>query len=500
MLVRSPLPAPLDDSAAYYASVTMHGTAMAYVVTTFFIMGFGYAVAATSLDRPIRGMRAAWIGFAVCLMGTVMAVAAILSGRASVLYTFYPPLMASGWYYGGAFLLIGGSMIWVVLMILNMAAWKRDNPGRPVPLPMFAITATAILWAWAAAGVLVELVSILLPRAFGWSDLIDASLARTLFSVTLHAIVYFWLMPAYIAFYTLVPQAAGGRLYSDTMGRLTFIMFLVFSLPVGMHHLLADPEHGVGFKFVQSSLTFLVALPTLLTVFSISASLEIAGRVRGGRGLLGWIPALPWNEPMVLAVGLSLVMLGLGGFGGLINMSYAMNLMIHNTSWVTAHFHLIFGGAVVIMYFAIAYEMWPLITGKALQSKRLACWQLWLWFWGMLITTIPWHIAGLMGQPRRVAIFDYGEPFIARMGPLVTVSAVGGLILLVSAILLIVILVRSQLGERRLSTPLHYALAVNPPKHVPASLNGFALWNLILLVLMVAAYGYPIGQFFYLKS
>jgi hypothetical protein len=73
-----------------------------------------------------------------------------------------------------------------------------------------------------------------------------------------------------------------------------------------------------------------------------------------------------------------------GGFGGLINMSYAMNSMIHNTSWVTAHFHLIFGGAVVIMYFAVAYEMWPRITGKPLCSKRLhagscgyglpACW------------------------------------------------------------------------------------------------------------------------------
>src|SRR5258708_29141717 len=184
-------------------------------------------------------------------------------------------------------------MIWVVLMILNMAAWKRDNPGRPVPLPMFAISATAILWAWAAAGVLVELVSILLPRAFGWSDLIDASLARTLFSVTLHAIVYFWLMPAYIAFYSLVPQAAGGRLYSDTMGRLTFIMFLVFSLPVGMHHLLMDPDHGVGFKFVQSSLTFLVVLPTLLTVFSTCASLESAGRGPRGLLLLSLIPSLP---------------------------------------------------------------------------------------------------------------------------------------------------------------------------------------------------------------
>jgi len=500
MLVRSPLPAPLDDSAAYYASVTLHGTAMAYVVTTFFTMGFGYAVAATSLGRPIRGATASWIGFVICLVGTVMAVATILSGRASVLYTFYPPLMASGWYYGGAFLLIGGSMIWVVVMILNMTAWKRDNPGRPVPLPMFAITATAILWAWAATGVLLELVGILLPRAFGWSDLIDAALGRTLFSVTLHAIVYFWLMPAYIAFYTLVPLAAGGRMYSDTMGRLAFIMLLVFSLPVGMHHLFMDPEHGSGFKFLQTSLTFLVVLPTLLTVFSTCASLEIAGRIRGGRGLLGWIPALPWDEPMVLAVGLSLVMLGLGGFGGLINMSYAMNAMIHNTSWVTAHFHLIFGGTVVIMYFAIAYEMWPRITGRPLRSKGLARAQLWLWFWGMLITTIPWHIAGLMGQPRRVAAFDYTDPLIAHMGPLVIISVIGGVVLLGSAILLIVILVRSHFGARAQSEPLGYAVAVNPPVQVSPALNGFGLWNAIVAALMVLAYGYPIGQFFFLKQ
>jgi cytochrome c oxidase subunit 1 len=498
--MRSPLPAPLDDPDAYYASVTLHGTAMAYVVTTFFAMGFGYAVTATSLGRPMRGVPAAWIGFVICLIGTVMAVVPVLAGKASVLYTFYPPLLASPWYYLGAFLLIGGSMIWVVLMVVNMIDWKRDNPGRPVPLAMFAITATALLWAWAAAGVLIELIGILLPRAFGWSDLIDAALARTLFSVTLHAIVYFWLMPAYIAFYTLLPEAAGGRLYSDTMGRLTFIMFLVFSLPVGMHHLLADPEHGSGFKFLQSFLTFLVVLPTLLTVFSISASAEIAGRHRGGRGLFGWIPALPWDEPMVLASGLMLVMLGLGGFGGIINMSYAMNSMIHNTSWVTAHFHLIFGGATVIMYFAIAYEMWPRITGKALRSKRLACRQLWLWFWGMLITTIPWHIAGLMGQPRRVAIFDYSIPFVARMAPLVIISVIGGLVLLTSAILLITVLVRSQLSESSLTEPLRYALAVNPPREVPSSFNGFALWNAILLVLMLVAYGYPIGQFFFLKS
>jgi len=500
MLMRSPLPAPLEDTNAYYTSVTLHGTVMAYAVTTFFVMGFGYAVAATSLSRPLRGIIPAWIGFAICSIGAVMAAVIVLLGRATALYTFYPPLLASAWYYFGALLLIGGSMIWVGLMIYNMSTWKRDNPGQPVPLAMFAITATAILWAWAASGATIELLFVLIPQVLGATTQIDVGLGRTLFSETLHSIVYFWLMPAYIAFYTLAPQAAGGRLWSDAAGRLTFIMLLVFSVPVGLHHMFADPQIGLGFKFLQSFLTFFVALPTLLTVFSICASLEIAGRARGGRGLLGWLWALPWQEPMVLAVAFSLVMLGLGGFGGFINMSYAMNNMIHNTAWVPAHFHLIWGGAVVIMYFAIAYEMWPRITGRPLRSKELACWQLWLWFAGMLIVTIPWHITGMMGMPRRVAAFDYHDPFVAPMGPLVIISVIGGFILLVSAILLIIILVRSQLGEIRLSESLRYALAVNPPRTVPAALNGFALWNAILVVLMVFAYGYPLGQFFFLKS
>ena len=67
---------------------------------------------------------------------------------------------------------------------------------------------------------------------------------------------------------------------------------------------------------------------------------------------------------MVLATGLAFFMLWFGGGGGLINMSYGMNAMVHNTSWVTAHFHLIFGGTALIMYFAIAYAIWPTLTGR----------------------------------------------------------------------------------------------------------------------------------------
>ena len=182
------------------------------------------------------------------------------------------------------------------------------------------------------------------------------------------------------------------------------------------------------------TLTVLVTIPTLLTIFTISASLEIAGRLRGGRGLFGWIRALPWERPMVLATGLAFFMLWFGGGGGLINMSYGMNAMVHNTSWVTAHFHLIFGGTVVIMYFAIAYEIWPSLTGRRpALAELLQRAQLWSWAIGMMVMTLPWHCLGLQGQWRRVAQFDYSNPMIAAWGPWVIVSVVGGALLLVSA-------------------------------------------------------------------
>jgi heme/copper-type cytochrome/quinol oxidase subunit 1 len=177
-----------------------------------------------------------------------------------------------------------------------------------------------------------------------------------------------------------VPRAIGGRLYSDTMGRVAFALFLVFSMPIGIHHLFADPQVGAGFKFVHAAMTAMVSVPTLLTVFTIVASVEIAARLRGGKGLFGWVKALPWDNPMMLALVFSFVMLGFGGAGGIINMSYQLNETVHNTQWVTGHFHLIFAGAIVIMYFMVAYELWPQLTDCGALPQGLMKLQLWLWF------------------------------------------------------------------------------------------------------------------------
>ena len=426
MVVRSPLQPWVNNPELYYRSVTAHGTVMAYVFPTLVAMGFGYAITELALGRPLLGLRWAWAGFWLVVAGTVMAAAPVALGQASVLYTFYPPMIASVFYYLGVVLVVVGSWIWVGLIAWNLHRWKQDNPGATVPLAMFGNVAGAYLWAWTSVGAASEILLLILPAALGWKDTIDAGLARVLFSWTLHAIVYFWLMPAYIAFYTIIPRAIGGRLYSDTMGRVAFVLFLVFSMPIGIHHLFADPQVGAGFKFVHAVFTAMVSVPTLLTVFTICASVEIAARLRGGKGAFGWVKALPWDNPIMLAVAFAFVMLGFGGAGGIINMSYQLNETVHNTQWVTGHFHLIFAGAIVIMYFVIAYDLWPQLLRCGPLHARLMRWQLWLWFVGMLVTTLPWHFVGLLGMPRRMAYFDYSHPALQPQAITVTISTVGG--------------------------------------------------------------------------
>jgi cytochrome c oxidase subunit I len=500
MIVRSPLHAWINVPEHYYRSVTGHGTAMAYVFPTLIAMGLGYAISELSLKIPLIGIRWAWAAYFLLVGGAVMAVAAIASGTSSVLYTFYPPLIASPFYYIGVVCVVLGSWVWVALMAINLCAWRKINADKPVPLAMYANVAGAFLWAWTAVGAAVEILFQILPVALRLRETIDAGLARVLFSWTLHAIVYFWLMPTYIAFYTIIPRAIGGRLYSDTMARLSFALFLVFAMPIGIHHLFADPQVGSGFKFVHTVFTALVAVPTLLTVFTICASVEIAARLRGGSGIFGWLKALPWKNPAMLAVALSFVMLGFGGAGGLINMSYQMDSTIHNTQWITGHFHLIFAGAIVIMYFVIAYDLWPHLTGKPLVSSGAMRAQLWLWFLGMMILTIPWHLAGILGMPRRMAYFDYSNPAIAPEAWTVVSGVVGGALLVLSGILFIYILLR---GHRAAPAPLPeytFSIPVHAVTAVPKILNTFGIWVALMIALTIANYGFPIAHLMSLKT
>ncbi|OGT95054.1 MAG: hypothetical protein A3I79_03375 [Gemmatimonadetes bacterium RIFCSPLOWO2_02_FULL_71_11] len=494
-LSRASLDLPFRSARMYYLSVTAHGVLMALVFTTFFIMGFGYVVATRALGRPLPHPGLGWTSFWVALAGTVAAAAAILAGKASVLYTFYPPLKAHPAFYIGATLIVVGSWGWCFVMIRALVGWRRENPGALIPLAMHGMMATVIVWILATIGVACEMLFQLIPWSLGLTERVDPILARTLFWWFGHPLVYFWLLPAYVVWYAVLPRAAGGRLFSDPLARLVFVLFIILSTPVGFHHQAMDPGISAGWKLFHTFNTMWILFPSFLTAFTVIASLEMAGRARGGGGLFGWLGKLPWNDPLVASTICAMILFAVGGFGGAINAGFSMNAMVHNTAWIPGHFHTTVGSAVALTFMGASYWLVPRLIGRDLELKPMARVQPYLWLVGMLLFSIPTHITGLLGMPRRVFDASYGGSPVAEGWKVLTeMSAVGGLILFTSALFFVLVMLFTVTSGKKLQPvePVEFAEPLEAPSPRAALFDRLGLWTVVAVILVLLAYGYPI--------
>jgi cytochrome c oxidase subunit 1 len=493
-LSRAALDLPWRSARMYYLSVTAHGTLMALVFTTFFIMAFGYVVAERALGRPVPHQRLAWAGYWIALVGTLATVAAMLSGKATVLYTFYPPLKAHPAFYIGATLLIVGSWIWGFVVIRSYRVWKREHAGEQAPLALHGMLATVIVWLIATVGVAAEMLFLLIPWSLGLTKTVDPELARMLFWYFGHPLVYFWLLPAYVVWYTLLPKVAGGKLFSDPLARLVFVLFIVLSTPVGFHHQFMDPGVPASWKLLHAALTFAILFPSFVTAFTVTASLEVAGRMKGATGLLDWLARLPWGDPLFSSVVLSMLLFAVGGLGGAINAAYGMNAVVHNTAWIQGHFHLTVGSAVALTFMGTAYWLLPRLTGRELELGLLAKVQPYLWFIGMVLFAISNHITGLMGMPRRIYDASYGgSPVAHAWRGLTDVSAVGGLFLFASAGFFVLVMLGTGLaGKRRDPEPIEWAEPLEPTSSKATLLDRYGLWTALAVLLVLVAYAYPL--------
>lgn len=481
-------PAMQPYIASYYQGLTLHGILNALVFTTFFITGFLTYITATSLDRPLATPKLSWAGFFTMVVGLLTAAIPLLLNLASVLYTMYPPMMAPWYFYVGMTVFVVGSWMSGWSIMITFAKWRKDNPGETPPFQAFASSITMALWQICTLGIAAEMLILIIPWSLGLVPGIDVQLARTLFWFTGHPLVYFWLLPAYISWYGMMPKQAGGKLFSDTMARFAFWLFLLLSTPIGFHHQYVDPGVPAGWKYLHAILTYAVFFPSLLTAFNVAASLEIGGRKRGGKGLLGWIKNLPWNDPSYTAQNLAMIIFIFGGAGGVINASYNINLVIHNTAWVPGHFHLTVGTAATFSFMGIMYWLVPHLTGKAIQ-RRVALWQAWLWAAGMLIFSRGLHWIGLLGAPRRtmlgVAIDNYGtgEWQVASL-----MTGVGGTILLTSGLLFFYVIIHGAFFSKE---EVVVEIPVAEPLHdevVPAWLNNWKPWLIAVFALIIVAY------------
>jgi cytochrome c oxidase subunit I len=474
---------------SYYHSVSMHGVLNVLVWTTFFICGFLPFISARAYAMPLASLWLGWLTFWVMLVGLVLAAVPLAGNAATVMFTFYAPLRAHWAFYIGLTLVVVGTWLITLRLALSQRAWRAQHPAAPTPLAAFMSLVTMAMWTLASIGLAASMLFLLIPWSLGLVAGTDPLLTRTLFWLTGHPIVYFWLLPAYISWYTLVPRQVGGRLFSDPMARASFLLFLLLSAPLGLHHQVTDPGIHEGWKLFQAFLTFAVFFPSLLTFFNVVASLESGGRARGGRGLVAWFGRLPWGDPSVAAQLLAMLTFCAGGIGGLINASYNMNLVVHNTTYVVGHFHTTVGSAVTLTYMGISYWLVPHLAGRALWSRSMALVQSWMWFVGMLIFSTALHELGLRGMPRRTMISQaaYFQPEWKALLPWV---GVGGTLLFISGVLYLLNLLLTVTVSRAPAVAVPaFAEATAPPEDGPIFLNRLRPWVVAAAVLLVMAYG-----------
>jgi cytochrome c oxidase subunit 1 len=483
----------------YYQGLTLHGVINAIVFTTFFAVAFGHAVVARFLGK-LPGTRAVWVSCVLMTVGTLMAAVPMLLGHASVLYTFYPPLKAHWSFYLGATLLVVGSWVAFYSWIPLYLAWRRENPGRATPLAVVGTFATFIVWMFATLPLAVDVLGLILPWSAGWVAGINVPLSRTLFWFFGHALVYFWLLPVYVMFYVMMPRMAGGKLYSDTAARLAFMLFVLFSVPVGLHHQFTEPAIDASWKWFHAFLTFGVAIPSFMTAFTVAASLEHGARVRGGRGLFGWWGKLPLFDSgnwMFAYLFVGLILFFFGGITGLVNASVQMNNVVHNTSWIPAHFHTTVGGPVFMAYTGMSLLLVSRLLGKPVRGPVRAMWVPWLWLLGIALFSVAGSINGIAGEPRRTNLgLTYLNPesalFRPEWLPWAHVMAAGGVVMALACVLWFVCffgtLFSKTTSEPELDFPESEALH---HQHTDWLAN-FKPWVLAAAVLILISYVPPL--------
>lgn len=485
----------LPAGISYYTILTTHGVLLGLVLTTFFIIGFQFAaVSRTAGTLSDRVRFWGWVGFWLMTIGTAITAFYILIGEASVLYTFYAPLQAHAGFYIGLTLVVVGSWISGFAMFAHYAKWKKAHPGQVSPLLTFMSVVNMVLWLVCSLGVAATVLFQLIPWSLGYVDRINVLVSRTLFWYFGHPLVYFWLLPAYMIWYVIIPKIIGGKMFSDSLARMSFILFLIFSIPVGFHHQLVEPGIDPAWKYLQVVLTFMVVIPSLMTAFSMFATFEMYGRSKGATGLFGWLRKLPWGDARFFAPFIGMLFFIPAGAGGLINASHQLNQVVHNTIWVTGHFHLTLATTVVLTFFGAAYWLIPHLTGRVMTKamNRLAIIQTIVWSIGMIFMSGAMHFAGLLGAPRRSAFSTYGDaPQALEWIPYQIAQAVGGTILFIGIILVLIIVTNLAFFAPKGETEFPVAEVAEQAERTPLVFENWKLWIGITVVLILIAYTVP---------
>lgn len=409
----------------YYALVTMHGTILVFFVLTAGLSGtfanflIPLQIGARDMASPMLNMLSYWFFFSASV---VMASSLFIqTGPAAGGWTIYPPLSALGDASQGSKL---GMDLWLVSMalfiissllgglnyittILNMRT-KGMSMTR-LPLTIWALFFTAVLGVLSFPVLLSGAILLLFDRNLGTSfflsDIVvagkvlpneggSAILFQHLFWFLGHPEVYIILLPAMGMASEILSVNSRKPIfgYMAMVGSLFAITILAFL--VWAHHMFVtglNPFLGAFFVL----LTLLIAVPSAIKVFNWLTTLW--------RGNIRFTPA------MLFAIGFVSLFIS-GGLTGIFLGNSALDIHLHDTYFVVAHFHIVMGVASFFGMFAGVYHWYPKMFGRYL-NNTLGYIHFWVTIIGAYCIFWPMHYEGLAGMPRRYYDYSNWESF-----------------------------------------------------------------------------------------
>ena len=388
----------------FYLALTAHGFDVLLAWIIFFEMAVLYFASAVLLNCRLAAPRWAWAQFGLMLVGAVMANVAVLQGNSSVMFTSYPPLMASSWFYLGLILFAVGALIGCAVFFGTLVVAKDEKTYEgSVPLVTFgAVTAAIIAVFTIASG------AIILIPTWLWSLGIISSVDPLMYKLV------WWGMghssqqinvSAHVAvWYAIAAMVLGAKPISEKVSRTAFLLYILFLQLASAHHMLVEPGVSSSWKIFNTSYAmYLAVLGSMIHGLTVPGAIEAAQRAKGfNKGMFEWLRKAPWGNPAFAGMFLSLVMFGfLGGISGVVLGTEQINLIMHNTLYVPGHFHATVVAGTTLAFMAITYLVVPLIFRREVMFPKIAQIQPYVFALGIAGISLFMMGAGTLGVPRR---------------------------------------------------------------------------------------------------
>ncbi|WNJ99575.1 cbb3-type cytochrome c oxidase subunit I [Thalassospiraceae bacterium LMO-JJ14] len=442
----------------FYLALTGHGADILVFWVIFFEVAILYFASAILLNCRLATPRFAWAAFVLMLVGALMANVAVLQGESSVMFTSYVPMKAAPHFYLGLILFAVGALIAVFVFFgtLVVAQQEKTYEGS-IPLVTFGAVAAAIIAVYTIASGAIILVPTFL-WSLGLIGDIDSLTYRLVWWGLGHSSQQMNVAAHVSIWYAIAALTIGSKPLSEKVSRGAFLLYIAFLPIASAHHLLTDPGISSEFKVFNTSYAiYLAVLASMIHGMSVPGAIEAAQRRNGfTQGVFGWLRNAPWGNPAFSGMFLSLVMFGfIGGISGVVLGTEQLNLLMHNTLYVTGHFHGTVAAGTTLAFMAVTYLVVPLIFRRELILKGWCKWQPYLFGIGAFGLSMFMMGAGTLGVARRhwdmtfsdaALSFDYPPSAFLMMG----LNGIFGVIATVGGVMYIVIVVGSVLfGKER---------------------------------------------------